>query len=696
MSAYGIQMKRFALGCLRRTPRIDRFTLLLVALGLLGAALVLLRSANYANHGAGDALLYMSVAQSLLDGDGFVSFSGRHYEIAAPLFPLALAFTRLFGVDAIHAAGYINAAAFGLTIFVTAMWLRSRVRSRLLVAWAGCACALSLALANISAKVMTEALFILFIVLSLFALDRFLDTRQRSLLLLAAVCAALACLTRYIGLTVVAAALLLLLCQPGITFPARIRNAAAFSAIAITPIGAWLLRNFLNSGSPFGEPIPTDFSLLSSLNNAGSEFIKWVFGSGVFKYLDPVIAKISGISIGGDITIAALSVKLAILLALAIIVGYLLLRLSRGWGVEWRMWAVPAVFVAVYALAMAVSLPLSDVDLPLRYLSPLYPPLLVAVALVLNEFFRYAARKQPLATLPFLQKWNIGLTGRMALSLPTLILAIGLSLWLAQQGYANYFIIKFWMNEGRGYLSREWEESETTVQYLRSHPLDGHVWTNQGYVLHALTDVKRDRISSIGRMEPDKLHLRFDTAQAEGEDVYFVLLSEPFIAAPNYEYGLAKVMELPGIETVAELEDGVILKIARNPNDDAKPLDEDALLRAGLPKDAQPIIRSIFNVYLDEGRNRLIYARDDCGDDDIAPPFFLHVVPANHTDLPEYHRQFGFYHLDFYFDDHGFRLDGLCVAMRGLPAYGIAEISTGQFISGQYRLWTGEFDLAGE
>ena len=379
-----------------RALRVDWLTLFLAALGLLGTALILLREANYGAGTEADSVLYVSVARNLLEGDGFTSYWGN-YGNAPPLYPLAIAFTGLFGIDAIDGAGYINATAFGLTIFATAMWLRSRIESRFLVVWAGCACILSPLLARVSAHVLTEPLFILFTVLSLFALCRFLDTRRMSFLLLAAVCAALSCLTRYpgviiifialillamnrdtafpekikhsaiyfviaigplgvwmlrnllisgsltgryhpadfsvpFGITIVASALLLLMLRWDVKYPAKIKNAALLVVIVIAPIGVWMLRNFLISGALIGKAYPADFSPLSILHTVSSEFIKWGFGNGGFKALSIGFAKVSGISLGGEPTIAGLALTLAILLVTAIGVAYLLLRLNLGGG----------------------------------------------------------------------------------------------------------------------------------------------------------------------------------------------------------------------------------------------------------------------------------------------------------------------------------------------------------------------------
>ena len=168
---------------------------------------MLLRVSEWGPTAGPDSVLYVTAARNLLEGDGFTAY-GVPYQGAAPLFPLTLAGAGLlFGLDPLDAASWLNAAAFGLTAFATAAWVRSRTRSGFLAVWAGLACAFSVQLARIVSPAMTEALFVMFAVLSLYALDRWLDGRRTSLLLTAAACAALACAPRYLGLALVLGAL---------------------------------------------------------------------------------------------------------------------------------------------------------------------------------------------------------------------------------------------------------------------------------------------------------------------------------------------------------------------------------------------------------------------------------------------------------------------------------------------------------
>ena len=112
----------------------------------------------------------------------------------------------------------------------------------------------------------------------------------------------------------------------------------------------------------------------------------------------------------------------------------------------------------------------------------------------------------------------------------------------------------------------------------------------------------------------------------------------------------------------------------------------------------EPAIRSTFDVYLSE--NVLTYVKEPCGaeeEDMLQETFFLHVVPADASDLPDHRKQNGFDNLDFYFDFYGFRSAKLCVARRELPDYEFTSISTGQFLAnrdGSYTsLWGGGHSL---
>ncbi len=105
-----------------------------------------------------------------------------------------------------------------------------------------------------------------------------------------------------------------------------------------------------------------------------------------------------------------------------------------------------------------------------------------------------------------------------------------------------------------------------------------------------------------------------------------------------------------------------------------------------------PIAQSHFDLYLRD--NALTYLKTPCAPADTHARFFLHITPATPADLPAASRELGFANLDFQFPDHGAHAGDICVATRELPDYPINRIRTGQFVSGEGRVWSAEFPAA--
>ena len=106
----------------------------------------------------------------------------------------------------------------------------------------------------------------------------------------------------------------------------------------------------------------------------------------------------------------------------------------------------------------------------------------------------------------------------------------------------------------------------------------------------------------------------------------------------------------------------------------------------------QPVAQSNFDVYL--RGNGLAYLKEPCAPGDTDARLFLHIFPDNPAALPAASREAGFANLDFQFTDHGAYAGDMCVAERELPGYPIERIRTGQFVSGEGRVWIAEFPAA--
>ncbi len=256
----------------------DRFTLTLAALSLLGTALILARQVNYGVSIGWDSMNFITVARNLLAGEGLVELSTKtDFVVTPPLYPLLLAGSSLFIFDPLDVAGPLNAAIFGLTIFAAGQWLRQRIHSRFLVLWTCLAILFALPLAHWASVVMTDTLFILFVTLALLQTDNFLQKGKQASLLWATVFTALACLTRYIGPALIFTVLPLLLSQRGIAPFEKLKRIGLYATVSATPIGLWMLRNFLISGRPMGNRPPLNYAVPEILDAVISHLTSWLF-----------------------------------------------------------------------------------------------------------------------------------------------------------------------------------------------------------------------------------------------------------------------------------------------------------------------------------------------------------------------------------------------------------------------------------
>ena len=98
--------------------------------------------------------------------------------------------------------------------------------------------------------------------------------------------------------------------------------------------------------------------------------------------------------------------------------------------------------------------------------------------------------------------------------------------------------------------------------------------------------------------------------------------------------------------------------------------------------------RGEFDLYWRDGE--LIYRREGCAAGDTAAGFFLHIRPANGTDLAAARREYGFESRDFEFGRWGGHFDGQCLAVVPLPGYAIAGMRTGQYAAGTGEVWSAE------
>ena len=360
---------RAALNAARR--RVDGFTLLLAALAVLGAGLVLAREVTWGALLHWDAVVYISTARNLLDGQGFIQFNDGIYFNWPPLYPLLLAVLSFGVFDPYAVAGPLNAVIFGLTIFSAGCCLRRWVRSRLLLVWSCVAAALSIPLATVASSALSEPLFILCVTLSLLHSVRYFDEGKRQALIWAAVFAALALLSRYTGAALILTMAPLLLLQRDASVWNKARRLGLYLAVALLPVAWWLLRNYLAYGEIRGSDAPASRSLGEVTGQHIGELSSWIFLN----------------RLPGGLDAAAIALTAGGLLALAVAVAATAFSLyrngGRGYGISVCVFGSFGLVYLVFITAALASVEVSPGAA--RYLAPAYIPLLLAAALALDR-----------------------------------------------------------------------------------------------------------------------------------------------------------------------------------------------------------------------------------------------------------------------------------------------------------------------
>ena len=542
-----------------RTParRPGWFALLLCGAALLAGGLTW---AHQAETGPGlqqDSIEYISVARNLLAGEGFTRFFGGTLKGRPPLYPLLLAGGSLGIFDPYKVAGPLNVAVSALIVIFVGRWLRRRLESDLLLAGGCLAAALSPLLLWMAYWALSETAFILLAMLSLICLDGYLDSRRRSLLAGAAALAALACLTRYLGVAVVAAGVMLLLLKRSAAPADRVKETAVYVFIAAAPAALWILRTYLITGTPIGARDDIYYSAADIWNELVGmlehiDFLLTLGGSAL-------AAWIAGGMITGGLMLATA----------AVVVGALIRaqQIKTGWAGR-RSFAVFAGFALSYAVVLVIALmsgTTSSWGDP-RYLVPLYLPLLIAALLVMDRALSYARSRAVAnagAGVPHRavaeEYWRRGGVPLAAALLLTLAIAgqavmTARSIALANRDYY------------RGYQHTRWTDS-ATLRYIREQSLTGVLFSEPAAAAYFHTDIDAGhRYLPCGIAE---LRQRLSAANDSdsGSDVYIVWFPDwgnPKCDAGVGEYDGDGLKAMPGLETVHEAADGIILRF--NPN----------------------------------------------------------------------------------------------------------------------------------
>ena len=661
-----MRIGKFALSTVKHSTfeKIARFwrdpcPLLIALIAGLGTANILVRTAPYGAEIDMDATAFLSTALNFLAGEGLRDFTGQPLTLHPPLLPLLLAAGGWVGIEPLVAGRLIYAAAFGLIILAAGCWLRSNLRSRWLVLAATAIIAASEPLNYWAPRLRTDPLLVLLALLALIQLAAFLNRRTTASLWWAAVFTALAALTRYPGVALIAAGVLILLPL------ARLRHTLIFGAISSVPLLAVLARNWAATGDltqatgdRTGYLSPSGQSLADGLRQIVNVFHEWT----VLPNAPAGLTYLLWLAVATTV------------LASAVVVLRALRPDQKAAPAYFRLGpAIPfGGFVLTYLAFMVVVVPLTvEQVINTRYLLPIYVPLLLTAMFLLDRFLSIAA------------SW----TGAIRYSLAALVLLAT----LAHVGFSTQENLrrtaKVWSvghEQDWMYNTPYWQQSETLnyIRSLRDNHVEGRVYSNKkSLAWFADGTVAPGKYLSIPR------EMGWPKIEAGAHIVWF----DKFYHRSFLSYDDTDLRLLPGVETVAELADGVVFRRTAYEPFDAKRhrARKQRYMDQLIQQASERVVHAGWSVYR-TGR-KLTYLKEPCAPADVQAKFVLHVVPADPANLPAYCQQYISENLDFLFNWRGEQIDDQCIAIIPLPTYAIDHIYIGQWISKENRtVWEAE------
>ena len=437
--------------------------LLLGLLAMTAIALVLYGTGTYGVGISPDSVSYLSTAKNLLQGKGFVNYSEGYYLRWPPLFPLVLALAGLSGSDSTQGARLVNAASLGLIVFLSGQLLLKHIRSKLIAFLVTLSVLFSLPLLNASVMAWAEPLYILCSIISLRALSGCLKQDSLIPLLLCSAFASLACLQRYMGITLVITGIVSLsFFSRHPSRHTRITAIALFCLLSITPSLPWLVRNYLISGTFTGHMYPAYYGLLKNISLTGE-----VLGSWFLPALVP----------------APLRSLMTIIAITSLVIASRVLRSRHkphDHTKRYQALKPMLLYCGIYTafLIMSCSLkaygPIDDS----RFLAPLYPFVMLLLFSMLDDVYHW------IQAIFDRKRWV------------TIVMVGVLCAWLCYPIINSLSAIASWRVDGAGeefygksyYGKRAWQESPLAA-WVRTHPPGDAVYSNEPLALYALTGI---------------------------------------------------------------------------------------------------------------------------------------------------------------------------------------------------------------
>jgi len=331
------------------SPQKNTFWIFLSILVLTAMILCGIATFRYGAGIASDSTKYLSVAQSLLDGNGLVDHRDLPLLSWPPLYSIILAgLSLLTGLDVFVAGWYLNVFLFGLNLFLSGVIFARAFSQNLLYAYlASLFVLLSISSLRIHAGISSDPLYLTLTLGFLVAVDGYITKRSYSAFAWMILFSVLAPLQRYIGLAVAVTAEIVILIENRKSIRTLLRDGFVLGFSSILPIAWWLVvHNIMTYGSLWGT--------------TGDHRVE------IFKNTELALTKMLHWFVPYHSTLMPILTRPLILLGVLALVLYLVNKKNKEGGRIWiKSFMVPSIYPAmihafVYFTAVALTIVTRD------------------------------------------------------------------------------------------------------------------------------------------------------------------------------------------------------------------------------------------------------------------------------------------------------------------------------------------------
>ncbi len=449
-----------------------------------------------------DSVAYIEVARNLLLGRGPVQIKGSGHVMLLtdrpPFYSMVLALVSHNGERIIQTAQILNVFLFFVFIFSIAVWLYALSRQPWLSLGVCLILGSSLIMIQNFTGVMSEPFFCVLGAVSLFMLLTFLRKQAHFYLWLSALCAGLAFLSRFTGITFLGAGgLALLLFQ--YTLPRKKwTEIILYVAIGLSPFMLWTIYLKFTGGYPGNYAIPSVQDLLKLLQTVLTALLKipltWIPWAGG--------------AIGALHTRYQVMISGSLFLVVVGLIVALVMMISKKEGMRsllddanFQLGAVFTGFCMVYA-AFIILTYLFVKDYKPSLDERMFSPLLFGGTIGLLALLNFAVQPRHPAML-----WR------------TLPFIIGLIFLTSYAGPAYHFI-RDMHDKGLGYTSKDWQKSEV-INAVNHLPANTHIISDNIDVLMLYTQRSASRIPELERRTKEPLDQVFGNDRTDPVEALF-------------------------------------------------------------------------------------------------------------------------------------------------------------------------------